>query len=272
MKNPREMSPGELKTWLSAHLQGVDSPAADIEIRRDEAPYEQPALFWKSGTESFRHSLRQAIIDLLDESAAKPWTPRAFNELMRVVEVAKLDEAEDSIEQIVRRRSFLTGTTGMQLHMQALRTLLALGWNGTLNFWLLQEKLLDGRWPALIFKGLSKHGLDVAFAHLATIVVSKTVMQDVLNLFPRIMETEPGGISKLWDGVNSIAPSLPAEAVALAKEWFRLQNYPPPKSFTDPRLDNLLVGIRGIVGDVNPKPTVAALAGRMNYRHYAYVA
>ena len=270
MKDPRAMDSIELKVWLGQHLQNGEDAGTNLAIRREEAPYEEPALLWKSESGNYRKNLPLAVNDLLNEAVSKPWTPIAFNELMRLVEATRLKEVENSIERIVRKRMFLTADMGMQLHMQALRTLLALGWNGTLNFWFVQEKLLKNQWPALIFKGLSRHGLDVAFAHLPSLAVNKTAMQNILNLFPRIMEIESGGIAKLWERINVAKSELSAETAALAIEWFRLQNYPPLKSYVNPRYNSLLTAVRGIIGDINPKPLAAALGGKINHQNYAY--
>ena len=156
MKDPRNMTFNELKTWLNDRLQMRGTAAADINIRRDEAPYEQSAKLWKAGNDEFRMSFKRAVMDLVAEAGATPWEPAHFSELGLLIESANLWEAVTPLEDIAQSRRLLGQVHGPQLHMLALRTLLALRWTGTLDFWLAQKAAIGIRWPGIIFEGLTR--------------------------------------------------------------------------------------------------------------------
>ena len=156
MKDPRQMTFTELKQWLADRLQMRGAAVADIDSRRDEAAYERPVELWKSGTDEFRNNFKQAVMDLITEAGDKPWQPEHFNELGLLLEAASLWEAIRPLETIAQSRQLLRHETGQQLQMLSLRTLLALGWKGTLDFWLAQKESVGTRWPAIIFEGLRK--------------------------------------------------------------------------------------------------------------------
>jgi hypothetical protein len=225
MKEAREMTSGELKTWLKARLQMKGSAAADIGMRRDEAPYELPLQFWKSGDDEFRSRFRQAVMDLVSEAAAEPWEPRHFNDLALLIEAAALWESVRPLEEIAQSRDLLKHRLGPQLHMLALRTLLALGWKGTPDFWLAQRILVGERWPAIIFEGLANHDVNMAFEHLPTLAASREAMRDILNLFPGLMRYLKLDISTLREKSAEAIAMLNPEAAEVMREWFRLRNY-----------------------------------------------
>ena len=78
MNDPRNMTFNELKTWLRDRLQMRGTAAADISIRHDEAPYEQPAKLWQSGNDTFRINFMRAVMDLIAEAGAAPWEPAPY--------------------------------------------------------------------------------------------------------------------------------------------------------------------------------------------------
>src|ERR1039458_5026179 len=134
MKDPRNMTFNELKTWLRDRLQMRGAAAADISIRRDEAPYEQPAKLWESGSDTFRIDFRRAVMDLVAEAGAAPWEPAHFNELGLLIEATNLWEAITPLEDVAQSKRLLEHDHGPQLHMLALRTLLVLLWTGRSDF------------------------------------------------------------------------------------------------------------------------------------------
>jgi hypothetical protein len=69
--------------------------------------------------------------------------------------------------------------SGAQLHILALRTLLALGWKGTPDFWRSQKELVGQHWPEIIFKGLVLHDLRMGFEALPELIASQEAMRGV---------------------------------------------------------------------------------------------
>lgn len=226
MKDPQNMTFNELKTWLRNRLQMRGTAAADISIRRDEAPYEQPAKLWESGSDTFRLDFKRTVMDLVAEAGAAPWEPAHFNELGLLIEATNLWEAVTLLEEIAQSKRLLEHDHGPQLHMLALRTLLALRWTGTLDFWLAQKEAVGARWPGIIFEGLARQDVDLAFGQLSELVTSRETMREILQLFPGLMRDLRLGISTLHERCRSIADKLPPDAAAAMREWFRLRNYP----------------------------------------------
>ncbi len=226
MKNPHEMNFGELKRWLSDRLQLRGAAAADIDIRRDEAPYERPVKLWTMGTGEFRNDFLRAVLDLIAEAAAAPWEPKHFHELALLIEAGNLWEAVKPLEGIAHSRHLLQHEHGAQFHMLALRTLLALGWKGTTDFWLAQNELVAGRWPEIIFDGLAQNDLTAAFAQLPKLATDTETMRRILNLLPGIMRDLKLNMLNLQGESRRIVANLAPEASAALREWFRLRNYP----------------------------------------------
>ena len=226
MKDPRNMTFNELKTWLRDRLQMRGTAAADISIRRDEAPYEQPAKLWKAGNDEFRMSFKRAVMDLVAEAGATPWEPAHFSELGLLIESANLWEAVTPLEDIAQSRRLLGHAHGPQLHMLALRTLLALRWTGTLDFWLAQKELVGARWPGIIFEGLAQQDVDLAFGQLPELVTSRETMREILHLFPGLMREHRLGISTLRERCRRVVDKLHPDAAEAMRDWFRRRNYP----------------------------------------------
>jgi hypothetical protein len=262
MKDPRNMTFNELKTWLRDRLQMRGTAAADISIRRDEAPYEQPAKLWQSGSDTFRINFKRAVIDLIAEAGAAPWEPAHFNELGLLVEAANLWEAVTSLEDIAQSKRLLEHDHGPQLHMLALRTLLALRWTGTLDFWLAQKEAVGARWPGVIFEGLARQDVDLAFGQLSELVSSRETMREILHLFPGLMRDLRLGVSTLRERCRSVVDKLPPDAAAAMREWFRLRDYPIELPAAQVNL-SLIVAIQNVlVQESEPRFRTPMLCGR----------
>jgi hypothetical protein len=264
MKDPREMTFSELKKWLSDRLQMRGTAAADINIRRDEAPYERPVELWKSGDDDFCNRFKRAVIALIEEAAATPWEPAHIHELGLLVEAANLWETVRPLEDIAQSRRLLVHEHGPQLHMLTLRTLLALGWKGTPDFWLAQKELVGSRWPGIIFEGLARQDLQMAFDRLPELVTNRETMREILNLFPGLMRDLKIGISSLREMCLRILANLPPDAAQVMQEWFRLRNYALSNGLkqTNP---TLVVALRVLLrGESEPKIFSARLCAKLD--------
>jgi len=264
MKDRRDMTFSELKTWLSDRLQMRGTAAADINIRRDEAPYERPVEFWKSGDDEFCNNFKRAVMDLVAEAGAGPWEPAHFHELGLLLEAADLWEAVGPLEDIAQSRRLLEHDHGPQLHMLALRTLLALGWKGTLDFWLAQKELVGTRWPGIIFEGLAQQDVEKAFDQLPGLVTNLETMREVLNLFPGLMRDLKIGLLTLRERCRSVVGKLHPEAAEAMRDWFRLRNYPLVAPVRQVNL-SLIVALRSALADESePRVRSPMLCGRSN--------
>ena len=220
------MSFTELKDWLRDHLHMRGDSAAQISLRNDEAPYEMPAALWKFSRDDFRNNFIRSVMELTSEAGMQPWKPQAFHELAQLIEATHLWEAVRSLEGITQTRRLLRDQDGAVLCMIALRTLLALGWKGTTDFWLAQMKLVGSVWPEIIFVGLAQQDLDLAFNHLPHLVNSRDAMSKVLDVFPGLMRDLKLGILTLREKSNRIFERLPPDAQEAMRQWFRLRDYP----------------------------------------------
>jgi hypothetical protein len=228
MKDPREMETGELKSWLADRLRMRGRASGDLDRRRDEAPYDYPLELWRTAEAPFHYEFLRAIIALVDEATTEPWEPKAFDQLVRLIEAGRIGEATNALEPIARRGQLLASEQGSQLHMQTLRTLLALGWTGSLEFWLAQRAIVGARWPGLIFKGLARHSLDFAFAQLPLIAIDAKAMRQVLDLLPGLMRDQNLGLSHLQRLFCSVTAHLHPDSAELLREWFVLRGMTPP--------------------------------------------
>lgn len=223
MKDPTQLGPDELKAWLRDHLQMRGSAATAINVRHDESPFEKPAALWKAGDESFRERLLLAVRDFLQESARGEWNPEAFHQLGFLIEACPLPRTEAALEDLVQGQRLLQLKAGAQLHMLALRNLLALGWKGTPAFWKSQHPLIGDRWPSIIFEGLAYHDLDLAFDALPGLARDPQSMREIFNLFPGLMRTAQVSFQELASQSGRIINRLEAEPAGLLREWFSLR-------------------------------------------------
>lgn len=264
MKDPRNMTFNELKTWLSERLQMRGAAAADVNIRRGEAPYEQPVRLWKSGADPFRDNFSRAVLELVGEAGAKPWEPVHFHELGLLLEAADLWEAVKPLEDVAHSRRLLQHGNGPQLHMLALRTLLALGWKGTPEFWLAQREAVGARWPGIIFEGLAQQDVDLAFAHLPELATNREAIREVLNLFPGLMRDLKLGISALREKCQRAVAKLHPDAAEGMRAWFRSRNYSLelPVGQAHPSLG---AALQSVLGDQSgPRMLTPMLCGKSN--------
>jgi hypothetical protein len=223
------MTFNELKTWLRDRLQMRGTAAADISIRHDEAPYEQPAKLWQSGNDTFRINFMRAVMDLIAEAGAAPWEPAHFNELGLLIEATNLWEAVTPLEDVAQSKRLLEHDHGPQLHM---------------------------------FEGLARQDVDLAFGHLPELVTSRETMREVLHLFPGLMRDLKLGVSTLRERCRSVVDKLPPDAAAAMREWFRLRNYPIELPAGQVNL-SLIVAIQSVlVHESGPRFRSPMLCGR----------
>lgn len=259
MKAPQKMSASELTVWLADWLSIRGPASAGLDLRRDEAPYEYPLRLWKTAKVKFHNEFIRAVLALVENAADGLWEPVPFDQLVRLIEAGKIYEAMAALEIIARSRKLLTVQYGAQLRMQALRTLLSLGWIGSIEFWQAQSKEICDRWPGLIFKGLASHSIEVAFSHLPQLVVDSAAMRQILDIFPGLMRAQRLPLYNLKELSRNIIEKLSPESATLLREWFALRNdhLPIAMNIIHGSLKHALAQSLG--GDVVPRTFVAAL-------------
>lgn len=259
MKDPLNMIDGELTAWLADRLRMQGAASAGLDLRRDEAPYDYPLHLWKTIEGKFHHEFLRAVLALVENAADGLWEPMSFDQLVRLIEAGKIYDATAALETIARSRKLLTVQDGVQLRMQALRTLLALGWIGSIEFWQAQAKVIGARWPGLIFKGLAQHSIEAAFLHLPQLAVDSAAMRQVLDIFPGLMRQNRLPLYNLKELSRNIIEKLTLESATLLREWFALRNYhlPIAMNIIHGSLKHAIARSLGI--EVIPRTCVAAL-------------
>lgn len=92
----------DLKGWLRNRLQGRESTNPPLDVRLDEAPYEAPLRWWKSGDDAVRLILKRAMLDLIDE--LPDWPMEGVDEFALLIEACELFESTDRLEALARSR------------------------------------------------------------------------------------------------------------------------------------------------------------------------
>jgi hypothetical protein len=255
------MNAGELKNWLADRLRMRGPASADLDLRRDEAPYERPLQLWKTAEGNLHHEFLRAVLALVEEAADEAWEPESFDQLVRLIEAGRIGEAAGALETLAHSRRLLASDGGAQLHMQALRTLLALGWTGSLEFWQAQSAVVGSRWPGLIFRGLARNNLETAFAELPSLAVDAQAMRQVLDLFPGMMRNQKLTISDLRDLGFHVIGRLPQESANLFREWFALRDAPLPLVINVVHFSLKSALVQELGGPVIARTRYAALVG-----------
>ena len=222
------MNTVELKNWLADRLRMRGPASADLDLRGDEAPYERPLKLWKTAEGNFHYEILRAVLALTEEAAAEPWEPESFDQLARLIEAGRMGEAVATLETLAHSRRLLTTERGAQLHMQVLRTLLALQWKGSLEFWMTQKAMVGDRWPGLVFKGLACHDLHIAFGELPSLATDAKATRQILDLFPGMMRAQKLTITNLQELSGAMIAYLPDDSANAIREWFAHRDVPRP--------------------------------------------
>ena len=263
MKDPSDMIHTELKEWLADRLRMRGPASADLNLRADEAPFEKPLRLWKIGADRFHHEFLRAVLTLVEEAAVEPWPAESFDQLMRLIEAGRILEATGALESLAHSHVFLANEHTAQLHMQTLRTLLAVGWTGSLEFWLAQERTVGSRWPALVFKGLARHDLNIAFDELPSLAIDGRSMRQILDLLPALMRDQHISLATLRDDSRRVLAYLAPEAANALKQWFAFReiHLTPIREIVHISLSTALVDELG--DEIVPRTYAAALVNEV---------
>mgnify|MGYP006280250487 CR=1 FL=1 len=208
----------ELRDWLADRMHLRYPAAADVDRRAEEAPFDRPLSAWRRGDEEFRRTMSRAVCQILRETESAPWEAEYLHYLLTLVEEGEMIEAADILAGIARSRAWFRQEGGIRLHMLALRTLLGLGRRQTPDFWMRENRRLDGEYPRLIFRGLVSHGLTEAFRRLPEVALDVESAEKVAKLFPRLIEEH--GLETICSLVAGSLDHLSDDVSRYFEEWF----------------------------------------------------
>lgn len=222
----------ELTVWLRDRLQRRGLAGAGISQRGQEMPYDAPLSAYTAGERSLREDLERACEQLLSEVTVDGWAAEHVHYLLALVERGQMLGTQKWLEGIACGKRWLARPDGRRLHMLALRTLLGLGWRGlSPQFWMQQHEHLGRDYPAIVFRGLTAHGVPNAFERLPEIATSREAVQPILRLMPSLIEQE--GADAVTQHVGNTIAALPSEVEDEIKVWFRSWGYEIPSADED---------------------------------------
>lgn len=196
-----DLSIEELENALFDRLCGVGEMGPPVDERVGDQPY-----FWLRSqyrlasnglrdrmTEVFRKFLR----NLID---GETWHETARAELLYLLQSAGAGVVPE-IRKLVDRRTLLDDTeTGQRFHAALLKCLINLNHHANPDFWLKQFECLGPEYGALVFSGLTGHGLDVAMSHLAQLSRDPHARQHIVHFLPVLVDRH--GLSAVADAVR----------------------------------------------------------------------
>lgn len=219
----QKLSDTELKAWLKdrLHLQGL--PASDIDFRSGEAPFEKPIRVFKSAHDDFRERLQRLVNDLTEEAGSEPWSPESFHELSHLIEAGEFFRSIGHLESICMDPKLSATPAGIQIQMIAARTLLALGWKGTPDFWQSPsvQSGIGGRWPGIVIRGLVFHGIERALGMIPALAKTVEQLNDILLIFPALQREHSITLPDLQTSCSNLLPGLSPPVRARLTEWFQ---------------------------------------------------
>ncbi len=218
-----DLSFDALRDYARDLLHQRGEAAGDINRRRQELPYHPLLAQYQQGSEALRARLSRVAFALLSESAAEPWPVEVLHYLLTLVEEIRLEPATETLKSLVNSRAWLDQPEGAKRQMFALRTLLGLGWLGDPKGWLRQHRLMDRAYPALVFRALAAHDVELAFGHIGSLAGNTDHAQQVLRLFPSLIERH--SLVKVRDLAKGIVPGLSSEVASTVSTWFEKRDY-----------------------------------------------
>jgi len=214
----------DIAEFLRQRFQERGPMAADSGTRETEFPYDLPLEFWKQASAPQRRDMWQAAILLLGEIPGGHWTAEAVEWLVSFIDEAGMIEAVPALRDVVESGRWLKAEDdGLRHQMVALRTLLDLGRACTPDFWRSLPAGLNARYPALAFRGLLKHGLDLAFSHLPHVATDPRAVRRIVDVLSSLIRDE--GSDAVCEKLRAVCPQLEHEVVAEFERWFRAHGW-----------------------------------------------
>lgn len=228
MSNMNDMltnaSIADIAEFLRQRFQQRGPMAADSGTRETEFPYDLPLELWKQVSAPQRRDIRQAVGLLLDEIPADQWSAEAVEWLVSFIDEAGMIEVLPKLQYIVESGRWLRAhNDGLRHQMVALRTLLDLGWPGTIDFWRSLPDALNARYPALAFRGLLKRGLDQAFGHLPQLATDRRAVRRIVDVLSLLIRQE--GNERVCEALRGVCAQLDDDVVDEFERWFRAHRW-----------------------------------------------
>lgn len=180
---------GELKRVLYERLHGLASAGPPIAARIGDRPYFWIRRQYRIASNGLRDRISMALGEFLQRVVDRQdWPDFALGELLDLLQTAG-ERLIPEIRELIDRESFLQDAgTSKPAHAALLKCLIALNHNGSVEFWLKQHGLLGPDFGALVFSGLTGHGLDIAMSHLHEFAGNLNARRQLLGFLPVLVD------------------------------------------------------------------------------------
>ena len=162
------LSQDELRAWISARLHGEDT-AVPGDARQGEPPHYLLAQIYPELDRDSRRYIRQIVQGFLRDMSRNPnssWRGESGHALLLLAQRLGENEFIPLIREMAEDGKFfapLEEQGAGDLHQRLLQSLIALGWQGTREFWREQFERAPLRYSGIAFAGLSRIALQHAF-------------------------------------------------------------------------------------------------------------
>lgn len=179
----------ELKRVLYERLHGLASAGPPIAARIGDRPYFWIRRQYRIASNGLRDRISMALGEFLQRVVERQdWPDFALGELLDLLQTAG-ERLIPEIRELVDRESFLQDAgTSKPAHAALLKCLIALNRNGSVEFWLRQHGLLGPDFGALVFSGLTGHGLEIAMSHLHRFAVNLNARRQLRGFLPVLVD------------------------------------------------------------------------------------
>jgi len=214
----------ELRGLLRGRFQMRGPGAADAGTREGEMPYDLPLELWKAADAARRRDLAEATRDLIAEVPGEGWTTRAAAWLVEFIDLARMVEAVDALEDAAETGRWLKSADDPpRCHMVLLRTLLDLGWKGAPRLWRSLPDEVAARYPELLFRGLLAHDEDEAYRRLPVLIPEAESARRAVDVLSAEVRRE--GADAIRRKLRAIRSAFTPEAWAELAYWFDVHKW-----------------------------------------------
>lgn len=235
------LSLDELRAWISARLHGEDT-AVPGDRRQGELPHYLLAQIYPELDRDSRPRIRKIVQEFLRDMSRNPnssWRGESGHALLLLAQRLGEDEFIPLIREMAQDgKFFVPPQEGEEeqgagdLHWRLLQSLVALGWQGSREFWREQFERAPLRYSGVAFAGLSRIALRHAFDLLPDLPWDSREVQGQLKVALRGL-LPAHDHSRLGELLTRTMSQLPATARSMVCEFLPevspfIEQPPPP--------------------------------------------